>query len=245
MSQYPNPYQQPPPQQPYPPQGGPGQPMGYGSYPQQMYPDLLAPARQASILMLVLGAFGLLCGLCMGLVGMMPVEKMLAEQGKPIPQMPPGVTIHDVQRMATYYAVVAVPLGIFQIITGIFIRRGRAGAAVVGIVLASLNMLFFAINAIGAIIYHQGIASAFISALIGAAYGWMLALCIKVRRNAPHVGQLQASYQAQYWQHMQQMQANQAAYNAAGYGQSAYTAPAAPPPQGSTGQTAAAIATAE
>src|SRR5947209_10661258 len=83
---------------------------------------------------------------------------------------------------------------------------------------------------------HSGLMSVFIALLLGAAYGWILALCVKVMRNSSQVGQLQGNYQAQYMQYMQQMQANQAAYNAA-YGQSAYNAPAAPPPQGSTGQT--------
>src|SRR5258708_39615298 len=127
MSQFPNQYPNQYPQ-PYPPPGatgGGGYPPGYG---QPMYPDWLAPARRASLLMIVLGIVGLMCGLCLGVVAFAPLERMAAEQGKALPQLPPGVTYQLVRQSATLMAFIAVPMGIAQLVTAAFIRRGGAGA---------------------------------------------------------------------------------------------------------------------
>ena len=219
MSQYPNPYSGPP----LPPQGG--YPMGYAS--PQLPVDPLAPARRASLMMFILGTLGLLCGVCMGVVAVMPIEQMMAQQGTSLPPLPPGMSYSMLPKLFGAIAILAVIASVAQLILGVYVRKASAGASVCGIVLAALFVLYFVANTIFAAIGGQGMAAMAVSLGLSAVSIFQLVLLIQALRASSIVKQMQAAYQAQYWQYMQQQQA----YQTPGYNQNAYNAPPAAPAQ--------------
>jgi hypothetical protein len=237
MSQYPYPPQKPQPPQGYPPPPpqGYGQQMGYAMPGAYGMPDALAPAKRASVMMFVLGSMMLLCGLCTGTMAAMPLEQIAAQRGQ-MPSLPPGMTMETVRKAFMLAAFVTLPLGLLEIIVGVFVRRGGAGAAVFGIVLASLMILYFAANVFFSVMQHA-VGGVLLAAIIAGLFVLQLVFCVQSSRAASQIGQMQAAYQAQYWQYMQQQAYNTggggaAAYNpsAGGYNQGAYNAPPAPPP---------------
>ena len=140
MSQLPNPYQ-------------PQPSRAFASNP-------LTPARRASTTMFILGALMLLCGLGMSAMAWLPIEKIAAEKHQELPQLPPGLTWDLMRQTAKVITYIFVPLGLAQIATAVFVRRGGAAASMVGIVLAVLMVLYLVINAASAILVQHSTGSA-------------------------------------------------------------------------------------
>src|SRR5690606_14178230 len=112
---------------------------------------LLRPARRAGILMFVVSGLMLLCGVCVGMLGALPLDQM---------EMPPAVMaeLSRAERETgmkrwVFFAIgggiIAVP-SLILLILGFFVRRGGAGSIITSIVLTGLLMLLMALNLLGA-----------------------------------------------------------------------------------------------
>lgn len=194
--------------------------------------DPLAPARRASLTMFVLGGLGLACGLCFGAAVTLSFDQIMAQQGA-LPPLPPGVTYALLQKILIAFAAVALIANVALIALGLFVRKGSAPASTIGIVLTSLFVLYFGGNSILALVGPYGPVAALVSLVITAVYGMQLYFLVQALRASSNVKHMQAAYQAQYWQYMQQQQT----YNAAAYNQNAYNAPPAGPAQPGPSQT--------
>jgi hypothetical protein len=237
MSQFPNPYPSP-----YPPANFP---MNYAA-PHAAWGDPLRPAKRAALIMFILGGLGLLCGVCLGIVAVVPIQQMAAQQGQALPPLPPGVTWDLMQQTMGVFAVVAVIGSVLQMVVAFFVRRGGAAATAVGLVLTILWLLVWAAIIVMAVLSRQGMTNVVANLIPGSAFLLQLLLCIQAQRASAQVAQWQAAYQAQYWQYLQQQQAYQmgagpgGAYNPASQGpqqQNPYHAPPAASAQRSAEQT--------
>jgi hypothetical protein len=194
--------------------------------------DPLAPARRASTTMYILGGLGITCGLCIGGLFRMPLEKMAAQQGRTLPPLPQGVTYEQLTRVATVFAIIAVVVSLLQLIAAANVRRGSPVAIILGMTLTSLVMLYFVFQTVGALQSGQ-IAEILFRVIPLVAYAVQMTFLAQARRAGPFILQAQAAYQAQYIQHLQQQQA----YNGGGYNQNVYNAPATGPAQPGANQT--------
>lgn len=221
MSQYPNsPYSTP-------------QPFQYG-YAQDPFEQYLAPGRRAGTLMFILGALGLACSLCLGLVmALAPIDKFVAQSGMQLPSSQEiGMSVESFLRvMYGIIAVVSLLFALILIILAFFVRRGSFAATVAAIVVDGLVLLILLINSITAI---AQLASAPANALMGIAmiiflaggFGLLLVWLIQAIKATAALRDARLQYQQQYahYQHYQQMYGY-------GYGYPQQQAPA-PQPQG-------------
>jgi hypothetical protein len=184
-------------------------------------------------MMFILGGLGVACGLCFGAAITLSFDQIMAQQSGGLPPLPPGVTLAFLQKVLIAFAVVGLIANAAYIVLGLSVRRGSAAASMIGIVLTSLFLLYFGANAIFTLLRGYGVVTAFLCLAITAVYGLQLYLLIQALRASSNVKHMQAAYQAQYWQYMQQQQA----YNAAGYNQNAYNAPPTGPAQPGPSQT--------
>ncbi|HWP39778.1 MAG TPA: hypothetical protein VNL70_02545 [Tepidisphaeraceae bacterium] len=212
MTQYP---QYPPPSgQPYSPP--------YQPYPQAVYAygfdpaePLLAPARRASILMYVISALGMLCGLCVGAVGLLaPLERLVADSGLQSTATELGLPAERLLKIV-YLAVALLTLGwsVGLAVLGPFVRRGSLGAVVTAIVLVTLALLVLAVNLLTAVLQARGPGPAALAAAVlllivpTALLGLLLAWLIQTARAAPAIRaarwQQQMQSSSQYWQYQQ------------------------------------------
>jgi Na+-driven multidrug efflux pump len=207
MSQLPQ--QGPSPYSPLPPQQ-PG--YYYGTDP---YDELLAPARRASTLMYVLGAFFVLSAFaCGGFVFSVPWSDVVAQQPEFFAQHP-SMTPELARIQLLIIAAVSVIIGIVFLVVAYTTRSGGMGAIITGIALASLAVIVLLISIIGTIAQLQGESAG--NLLCGLVvlmvplllFGLMLGWLIQAARNAPRVQSMQAQYQLQYWQYQQQQRAYQ------------------------------------
>ena len=211
MSQYPSPYQPPQYQQP-----------GYGYAPPQQDPR--TPARQAGLLMMILGAIVVLCGGCMILIG--------AALPSLMSKMPPEQTqmIQDLENSThlsagTMFIGIGIAMLVFSVLTivvGALVRGGGLGWIITGIVITVLTLLWLLLNTIGSLL-QGGLGAACFALLMIGAFGWLLILLIQAARASGKARNMQAQYQQQYFAYMQAMHQ----YNQTGYG---YGYPTAPPP---------------
>lgn len=159
MSQYPY---QPPPNIPY----------GYGSYSQDPLSTLLAPAKRASIFMLIMAGLMIPCGLLVGMASLMDFSQFASDPA-----------FQQVQKqfatigwsISTFFklmaAVIAIP-GIFFLLFGITVRRGGMGSVVASIILCCLMALLAAIGVFGGVVQlSRGGGQAFIGIMF-----WLVVL---------------------------------------------------------------------
>ena len=216
---------------PQPPYQLPQGPLGY-AYPPSGFPDPLAPARRASVMLFILAAIGGLCGLFSSLVWVVPLDQMLDQMKARISQqqlnqLPAGMDLVTfVRALFTAMAVIGLLLSIGMLVSGIFVRRGSRGATVVALVICILLALISLVGMIGGVFQ---LASGDPSAAVGALF-WVL---IAVLVGLTIVWLIQALRSTgQFHQQQQQMmhhwyqQQHQAAQAQPGYG---YNPP--PPPQ--------------
>jgi hypothetical protein len=149
VSQYPQPYPQPPfPGVPYAPGGRPG-------------PDPRKAARRASVLMWVLGALGVLFGLFMAALAQPMIEWMLANP-------PPGQEaqveqlreqMRQLEAQGLSFATQLLVVGIVTIVIGglmgvlaFFVRGGSRVASVLSTVLTGLVLAYLALSTVVGIV---------------------------------------------------------------------------------------------
>lgn len=229
MSQYPNPQQPPYPQ---PPTGYP--PLAYATG--QAPVDPMAPARRASTLMFVLGGIATLMGLCMGAFAFLPMEQLAAQGGRQLPPLPAGMTWSVV---AGVFAVISLFAGVSQLLIAGFVRRATRTPILLGIIVASLILIYFVINTASGLIHNQP-GAGILGLVVLSIYALQIYLLIQALRAVPYLKQMHAAYQAQYWQYVQQQQAYQNSNPmAAGssYNQTAFNAPPAVPTRQAQNQT--------
>src|SRR4051812_43124410 len=119
---YPSPYQ-PPQQQPYP---------NFDYY----RPDLLAPARRASLLMFLVGGLTFVSSLCCAGVGS-ALPRLINERPEAFEELQrlPNMTPQIAQVLMFVLGGIAFLLGLAFIVLGVFVRRGGKGAIITSIVL--------------------------------------------------------------------------------------------------------------
>lgn len=180
-------------------------PYGYGYYPQNPVDQLLAPARRASVIMFVIGALMLVCGLGIGAMGAMISSMDLSQ----LPPESQAVLNQFEQQMAgsgftlsgvlTAVAVVITVLSIAMIVVGVFVRKGGMGAAITGIILACIMVLFAGLSIFGGVSQmSQGQGGAggtcFWTLFLGALI-WLLVSLFGAAKNS---GQVAAARQGQF-----------------------------------------------
>ena len=217
MTQYPSPYQPPPP------------PGFYDYY--RPYHGELGAARRAGVLLIILGALGMLFGFCVGAVmwsgtGDQVIQQLVHQPGVTFPTPPEGMTIEQVLRIGmTVFGGVCALAGLLMLILGLFVRRGSRGAMVTSIILLGILSLLMAVQIVSAVV--QGTSQGMISGCVGIfIVGTFVLTMVWLFQGLRTQGQArfqQQQYQAQYLYHQQQQQA----YGQAGYGYG-------PPPPGAS-----------
>ncbi len=248
MSQFPPPYSQPAYPQP---------PIDFMQYVPASQPELLAPAKRASILQAIVGGLLLFCGVCIGTmpwVVNMNFEEIVAASGMKIPDLPPDMTLEQVMRIAyTLVGGCGSIFGILLLVLSFYVRRGGSGPVIASIVLESMVILVLAMNGVSALFQMTSNPMAGAAALVFlsvplALFGLNVAWLIAAARNASRLRDLRAQYQAQFYQYQQTQQAyaQPGGYGVpyppqAGYGYGYPTAPAmsapTPPPSQPGGTT--------
>lgn len=250
MSQYP----------PYPPTAYPEAPIDFSYYtPPQA--NLLAPARRAGILQAIVGSLLLICGVGIGAIPWtLDMGDLIAQSGMAMPQLPPGMSVEQLFRIAyTTIGAAGALFGLALLVLAIFVRRGGAGPAITSIVIEGLVLIFLGVNLVGTVFQMgsqpvAGVFAVIIVLLPIALLGLNVAWLVSAARNASRISAARQQYQAQYHQYQQYQQAYTQAggygvgYPPQGYGYAAgqpqppeqtqfgqypsapYGAPATPPP---------------
>ena len=202
MSQYPS----------YPPPPYPQGPVDFSYYTPQA--DLLAPARRAGILQMIVGSLLLLCGVCVGaLPWTLDIGDLFAQSGMAVPELPPGMSVEQVFRILyTSIGAAGGLLGVALLVLAVYVRKGSMGAAITSIMIDGLVLLFLALNLIGALIQMAsqpavGILTVIIVLVPMSLFGLNVAWLISAARNASRVAAARQQIQVQYQQYQQHQQA--------------------------------------
>ncbi len=193
MSQYPPPYS--------PPSFDYYQPAQPGT------PDLLAPARRASIVMFVVGVLFLVCGGYIGIASSVLNMNQILEQQRPsLPPEAQGMFTPEILRAYFVGICIAAIIGaILMVGLGLLVRRGSFAGIVTALVLTILGLLCFLCPAVGTIPmftrlpFQAGITLLILAVpllLLGLQLVWLI-------QGASGVSRLRAwqrQYQAQYTQ---------------------------------------------
>jgi hypothetical protein len=202
-------------QYPYPPYQ---QPSGYAyGYPGAYASDYYAPNKRASIMMFLNGGLMLLCGIGCGLVSLMPMDQLLADNLELQQQLASSGASTAI--LATAFIIVGVigfVLGIVNIVLGFPVRNGSMTAAVLGAVLGGLVVLGLLLNVLSGVATGGG-AQAIVGALMLAIPIVLSAMqvffCINAARNVTAVNAIQAQYQNQMYAYHQQYYQQHAGYS--------------------------------
>jgi hypothetical protein len=220
---YPSPYQ-PPPQQSYP---------NFNFY----QPDLLAPARKASMLMFLVGGLTLLSSLCCAGVGS-ALPRLMAERPEAFEEIQriPNMTPELAQVFMFVLGGLAFVLGVAFLVLGAFVRRGGKGAITTAIVLSILLALLTMLQAIqplmqiGSLKGPQLLATACFIIVPLVLLLVLIAWLFQAFRAADQIAAQR--YAMQYYQYAQQQQAYAPQQGQYGYPPPAGTPPPPPaPPQ--------------
>jgi hypothetical protein len=215
MSQYPWP-------SPYEPGYGP--PPGYDPV-----AHLLAPARRASWLSIILAVVLMACGACAGAFYFLPLDQLPPEQRAEFARMDDQIRAETGgmglrAAMGLGGAVLLVP-ALLLLVLGIAVRNGSGGVAIALIVLTSLLLLLGLLNLVtslpGVARDPRAAVGLCVVVIPIALLGLLMYYLIGAVRSAPQLRAVRAQYQSQYWQHQQTQQT---------YGQPWQGAPPPPPP---------------
>jgi hypothetical protein len=173
--------------------------------------QLLAPARRAGTLAIILGSLLLLCGGATLFVGLgfdnLPDEirsQMRADLARY------GVAGVTPQALYTGAAVVVLIVGVVLVVLGILSLRGGMGSIVSLMVLVALLLIFFAIQIVGGLVATKGdprmLAGLCGMAIPVALLGLLMWFLVAAVREAPRVWAMRMQHQAAFWQHQQHQQ---------------------------------------
>lgn len=209
MSQYPPPYS---PQQP-----------GYGGYPPQPLQspeELLAPARRAGTLMIVLGALSVLCGLYMAWQSGSFDLSTAAATPELQRQMQQQIEAAEKQTGVSFRTVMLV-MGVIPLATGavlgglgFYVRGGSLGVVVTGTVVVGCMLLVTGVTLLLGVLQGAAVGGpAFAAAAAcqcGIPFGMLILLMvwlIQAARSASRIAMARQQHQAQMWHYQQYQQA--------------------------------------
>jgi len=205
MSQYPPPYS--PMQQPY---------GGYPAPPPPSPQELLAPARRAGVLMIVVGVLFVLFGLCMGVFSWMirqpgftsSPEFAQAQEHFRQAEIQSGMSV---ETMLLVSGIVPLALGALFGGLGFFVRGGGFGAIITGIVASAGLLLLLGLGTLGTLVASAANPSNLAGVCVYLVpFGLVLLLLvwlIQAARAASRVAAARQQHQAQAWQYQQYQQA--------------------------------------
>jgi hypothetical protein len=217
--------------------------MPYGAYPTAY--DPLRAAKRAGTLLMVLGCVGLLCGAAGAFMAKNWDLLMSQQPAEMRASMPPEANAAAVM----HGSLIALGVAFIMVILGVLVRRGAKGPTVISTVLVGILIVYpFGLSILGALVLAgrgmpQGAISACMFTIVVGVLIWELIWLIGALRGSSAAQQLQAAYQAQYWQYVQQQQAYHAGAGYSPPGTAApgaynpYNAPPAGPTQSGAGQT--------
>ncbi len=211
----------------YPP-AYPSGPIPYQSPGTQFNPleDLLAPAKRAGILMIIVGSLGILCGGCASVVGVMFDQIM---QNPQMPAQQRQVILQAQAQAGVNIGAVVIGMGVAIIIgslvylvMGIIVRRGRGFGVYGSMVLSIVCAILLAFGLLGTLLQlsQMQIADVAINLIIlttaMVSQAVIVAWLVQAARNIRRIREMQ-DYQ-NYYMYAQQ----QAAYQQNPYGQGAW-----------------------
>ena len=199
MSQNPSPYSPPP--------ADPRGPVPYGA----MTRDPLQSARNASVLMMVLGILMLIYGLCNGIGSLATNSDEFARQMQMFNKdQPPPVSLQTMRTMAAVFSGLVLVLAIFMLVSSPYVRRGGTTAITVSLVGVSAIVGLLGLCTLIMVITGFAMPIAFALACVlvipTALFGLLLVWLIQARRGSGHIRAIQTQYQQQYLMYQQAMQ---------------------------------------
>lgn len=211
MSQYPSPYQVPP--------YAPG-PAGYDPY-----SPLLAPARRAGLLMIILGSVTAAYFVCNGAAFVvMPANQIFSTAAVPPGQQMP-FSPQTMKTAGVAFSAVMLLVGVAMIVLGVMVRQNSGGAILTGLILSSILALMAGLFVLAMLVAGLTAPLMFVFACVLALPLALLILNLvwlaQAMRAGAQLRAAQAQYQAQYWQYQQHQQA---------YAQQPWQGPVPPPP---------------
>ncbi|HSZ57164.1 MAG TPA: hypothetical protein VK797_15965 [Tepidisphaeraceae bacterium] len=199
--------------QPVPPPQGP---FGFDSY--RPLPAPLAAARRASVMLWIIGPLILMCGLCVGVVGMLaPMDQLLQQFREYSPEQAQQFSTPQMQmalRVAYgFISVVALLTGLGMTASAWFVRRARRGGVITALV-ACVPLVVWALLAMlgGLAALAAGALLGVVQLVIGVGIAAVIGLTVSWLWRALRAGGMadqQQFMQQQYWQYLQQQQAQQ------------------------------------
>jgi hypothetical protein len=189
---------------------------------------LLAPARRAGILAIILGSLVLLCGGAILLVAIgfdqLPAEMRSQMEGDLARYGSAGVSPRSIYMTA---AVVILLIAIVMIVLGALVMRGGMGSIISLMIVTVLLIIFLILQLVSIPAIAQGDSRAMIGAcmaviplvLLGLLM-WFLAGAV---RAAPQIWMIRMQQQSQMWQYQQNQQQ---------YQHGNWPPPPPPPPSG-------------
>jgi hypothetical protein len=214
VTQYPGPYQ------------------GPSYYSGDPYDELSAPAKRAGTLLIIIGAIGLMCGICVGVVGSrFDPEQFPPEHAQRIQEMEEQIG-GPVTVMSLRFALIAGLPSLAMLIMGIFVYRSATWAIYGSLVLVGIVLVFVAANVLGSLYMLarqpdvQSIIGVCLTAVMLALFVLLMAWLIQAARKASELKAAQRDYAAQYWQYAHQQQM---------YGQPPQPGQTMPPPPAGQG----------
>jgi hypothetical protein len=193
--------------------------------------DPMQPARNASLLMIVLGVLMLIYSLCNGVSSLVTSNEQLLQQMQTLSKEPPPFSIGTMRVMTIIISSVVMVLAIFLLMTAGHVRRGGSTAITVALIGVIIIVALLGLLTLVALLAGLAVPVAFIFGCIfiipTALFALLLFWLIQARRGTDQLRSMQSQYQQQYMMYQQAMQqyGQQTGY---GYGYS-YPPPPAPP----------------
>jgi hypothetical protein len=172
---------------------------------------LLAPARRAGLLMIILGSITAAYFLCNGAAFIvMPTDQLFTHSTLPPGQEVP-FTPETLKKVGVIMSSLMLIVGIAMIVVGVMTRQHSPGAIVAGIVLSSILALLGALCVLVMLVTGLSAPLMFAFACVLSIPVALLVLNLfwlaQALRAAPQLRAMQAQYQAQFWQYQQNQQA--------------------------------------
>jgi MFS family permease len=165
------------------------------------------PAARAGWLMAGIGVLLLLgAGLFIACAFIMPYAQLTPEQAAKFRELEKQLPVS----MTAFFVAVGSAIGlagIYHLILGFFVRRGKRGAIYTGIVTSVIAIGFCALYMLAGILMGgaDAIGGMCFLVVIGTLFVWLITWLIQALRGGGAIGAA-AQAQAQYWQMMQQQQ---------------------------------------
>jgi hypothetical protein len=205
--------------------------------------QLLAPARRAGLMMIIVGALLMACSLCLGIFARVgPVNEVISRSGIDLSQATAELKMTPEELVRAVYtgmAVASLVVGVVFLLLGIFVRRGGMGSIVTSIIFSVLAALILVVQVLAGLVNvarapgPTSISGLLVSLAFFGLFGLNLLFLFQAARASGSIRDARMHYQMQMWQYHQQMQM----YGQAGYGYpQAPMQPPPPPPPNATGE---------